>query len=332
MPTFPIPFFVALVLFVVALRLWQARRGFGPLSGLLILCAVQSLIIALAQHYEIAEIRILQPVTATLIPPAAWLSYQITAVRRPHRIDLLHVLGPLISIAVLVTAPRFLDILIPWVFVVYGVLILNHVMQGADAQPKVLLSKVAISWRIWFVIGISLIVSASSDILITISQIAGYEAFRPWIISVFSAVNLLVIGLVSLSPHVQTDNPDDLGDPLPLPEPDPLVWERVSVYMAQHKPYLDADLTLGRLSRKLGIPAKPLSSTINRMTGGNVSRFINEARIRTAQQAILDGDSITDAMLSSGFNTKSNFNREFRRIVGESPSAWLRKEQHRMLD
>ncbi len=106
----------------------------------------------------------------------------------------------------------------------------------------------------------------------------------------------------------------------------------VRYIIPQHKPYLDADLTLGRLSRKLGIPAKPLSSTINRMTGGNVSRFINEARIRTAQQAILDGDSITDAMLSSGFNTKSNFNREFRRIVGESPSAWLRKEQHRMLD
>jgi AraC-like DNA-binding protein len=28
-------------------------------------------------------------------------------------------------------------------------------------------------------------------------------------------------------------------------------------------------------------------------------------------------------MLESGFNTKSNFNREFLRVVGKSPSEWL---------
>ena len=30
----------------------------------------------------------------------------------------------------------------------------------------------------------------------------------------------------------------------------------------------------------------------------------------------------TDAMLASGFNTKSNFNREFRRVTGRTPSDW----------
>ncbi|MEO1795292.1 MAG: AraC family transcriptional regulator, partial [Pseudomonadota bacterium] len=28
-------------------------------------------------------------------------------------------------------------------------------------------------------------------------------------------------------------------------------------------------------------------------------------------------------MLASGFNTKSNFNREFSRVQGQSPTAWL---------
>ena len=32
---------------------------------------------------------------------------------------------------------------------------------------------------------------------------------------------------------------------------------------------------------------------------------------------------MTEAMLASGFNTKSNFNREFLRVKGESPSKWL---------
>jgi AraC-like DNA-binding protein len=34
------------------------------------------------------------------------------------------------------------------------------------------------------------------------------------------------------------------------------------------------------------------------------------------------GDSVTVAMLGSGFNTKSNFNREFLRITGRTPSTW----------
>ena len=77
------------------------------------------------------------------------------------------------------------------------------------------------------------------------------------------------------------------------------------------------------MSRKLGVPAKSLSATINLATGENVSRFINKARIAAAQKAMLDGESVTNAMLTCGFNTKSNFNREFLRIVGTSPSAWL---------
>jgi AraC-like DNA-binding protein len=30
-------------------------------------------------------------------------------------------------------------------------------------------------------------------------------------------------------------------------------------------------------------------------------------------------------MLSAGFNTKSNFNREFLRVAGVPPSEWLRE-------
>ena len=34
---------------------------------------------------------------------------------------------------------------------------------------------------------------------------------------------------------------------------------------------------------------------------------------------MLEGETVTNAMLLSGFNTKSNFNREFLRVVGEAP-------------
>ncbi|WP_442905431.1 helix-turn-helix domain-containing protein [Janthinobacterium sp. B9-8] len=54
-----------------------------------------------------------------------------------------------------------------------------------------------------------------------------------------------------------------------------------------------------------------------------MSRYINRHRIRHACERLQAGDSVTTAMLASGFNAKSNFNREFRRITGQAPSEWL---------
>ncbi|MDO7556654.1 MAG: helix-turn-helix domain-containing protein [Loktanella sp.] len=69
---------------------------------------------------------------------------------------------------------------------------------------------------------------------------------------------------------------------------------------------------------------KQLSEAINKVTGENVSRYINAARINEAKAVLSSGENVTSAMLSSGFNTKSNFNREFLRVAGVSPSEWLR--------
>jgi AraC-like DNA-binding protein len=80
---------------------------------------------------------------------------------------------------------------------------------------------------------------------------------------------------------------------------------------------------LARLARKLIVPAKQLSAAINRTKGENVSRYINRQRIEEACRLLSTGQSITVAMLDSGFNTKSNFNREFLRVKGSNPSTWL---------
>lgn len=95
--------------------------------------------------------------------------------------------------------------------------------------------------------------------------------------------------------------------------------------METERPWLDPDLTLARLARRLHVPVKQLSGAINRATGDNVSRHINAYRIRHACAVLESGQSVTEAMLASGFNTKSNFNREFRRVTGTVPSAYLRR-------
>ena len=92
---------------------------------------------------------------------------------------------------------------------------------------------------------------------------------------------------------------------------------------------LDAGLTLQRLARRIRLPEKRLSAAVNRVTMGNLSRHINRWRIDHACELIAAGETITEAMLASGFNTKSNFNREFRRVTGFSPAEWARQEAPR---
>ena len=296
MPSFPVPVFGAVVLLFLFIRLWTVRGRLGPIEILLAVCAVQAAIIALAQHYQAPGMRPVQPITATLIPPMAWCAFRWTAVRPWRMSDSMHVLAPLTAAAALIAAPGFLDVFVPGAFVVYGVAILLQSNKGPDAQPQAFLVDGNLPSRVWRVIGVAL------------------------------------IGVVGLSTHLRTEDPVEDERPRPGGDAEHAVWSRVQAYMADRRPYLDPDLTLARLSRKLGVPAKTLSVAINRETGENVSRYVNGARIAAAQAALMAGESVTAAMLSSGFNTKSNFNREFLRIAGSSPSQWLGKNRPSQAD
>lgn len=87
--------------------------------------------------------------------------------------------------------------------------------------------------------------------------------------------------------------------------------------------YRDPDLTLERLARRVGIPGRQISRAINRQLGRNVSQEINAWRIREAQALLEQTDrAVTAIMFDCGFQTKSNFNSSFRRLVGVSPSDW----------
>jgi AraC-like DNA-binding protein len=325
MPSLPIPMISALVLGFLLLRLWVVDRRHGPLAMLLALCALQGLIISLAQHYQVSAARHVQPVTASLIPAMAWIAFQITAVRRPDWRDGVHLAGPVVVMAVMLSQPQLLDTAIPALFVGYGAAILWTCRSGADALPAMRLEAGDAPVRIWQIIGWALIASALSDGLIVLAQIMGAAHWQPWIISIYSSTTLIVIGVLTLSGALVTGPPEP-EEAAPARAADALdarIMEKLDAMMTQTQPYLNPDLTMSQLSRRLRVPVKQLSGAINRVTGENASRYINAARIAVAQQALLKGENVTTAMLGAGFNTKSNFNREFLRVAGASPSDWL---------
>jgi AraC-like DNA-binding protein len=306
---------------VALLRREQQSRLLAVLLGA---CAVQGVIISLAQHYEIAVFRGIQPVSAAIIPALAWISFQGTAIRGPlWRLDVWHALGPVFVMFCLINAPAWLDAAIPLLYTGYGAAILLTLTQGADALPRLRLATGDVPLKIWRVMGLCLIGSACSDVLIVAAQIAGLETWQPWIISLFSSGTLILLGALSLSDSLaEPDQPAALPPAAADTQQDDDMMLRLDRLMTEQSLYLNPDLTLTQLARRLHVPVKQLSTAINRKTGENVSRYINAHRINAACDCLRQGETVTSAMLSAGFNTKSNFNREFLRSMKMSPSDW----------
>jgi AraC-like DNA-binding protein len=98
----------------------------------------------------------------------------------------------------------------------------------------------------------------------------------------------------------------------------------------QDQPYLDPDLTLEQLAHKLSMSPKTLSAIINRDFKQNFFEFINHYRVEQVKRLLAENvyqpANIQEIMLRSGFNSKSAFNRFFKKFVGITPSAY-RKQQ-----
>lgn len=96
--------------------------------------------------------------------------------------------------------------------------------------------------------------------------------------------------------------------------------------MLEKRLWADPELNLARLARRLAAPARAVSEAVNRVHGISVSHYVNNYRIAEACRLLADTDlPVTRILFDAGFMTKSNFNREFLRVTGESPSDWRRR-------
>ncbi len=327
MPTLPVPVFSALILGwmgYMALR----RRDRHPIFAVLILaCAVQGLITALGQHYGIVAARLLQPVTASAIPPLAYSTLLISSGRSTVRDAVWHGLVVPFTLFALIVAPETLDVILPVLFLTYAGAIHLALRRGDAALPGVALDKGDQPLRFWHFLALALALSAVSDVLIYAAQVAGFATAKGWIIAVFSSTSLLALGLLSQSEPFAGENAPTGSEPEPAETAaDAEIMARLEELVRDRQMYLDPALTLAQLARRLHLPVKTLSGAINRSRGENVSRYINQFRIAHACGLLKAGESVTGTIYASGFNTKSNFNREFLRITGMAPGAWLASE------
>lgn len=99
--------------------------------------------------------------------------------------------------------------------------------------------------------------------------------------------------------------------------------------MATEKLYIEPELTLADLANKLDIHPNYLSQIINEMEGVNFYDYINGLRIEEFKRlvAIPENQKYTLLALAydCGFNSKSAFNRFFKKYTDLSPSEYVKQ-------
>ena len=113
----------------------------------------------------------------------------------------------------------------------------------------------------------------------------------------------------------------------------PAEWEewkkKLAECMRQDEPYLEPELNLAALAKKLKTNTSILSKVINEGMGQNFNDYINEYRVRAVMKKMNQGEHIRQTLLGiaydCGFNSKATFNRSFKKITGFTPKDYTNR-------
>ena len=152
-------------------------------------------------------------------------------------------------------------------------------------------------------------------------------------ISLYGIYNSLTFSKLKSIESVSTGEND-----LPLPDKKPkkalldtnnitVLFEKIEAYIISEKCFLEKDITLQDLSKRVNLHSKKCSEIINRKTNSNYFYFINSYRVKYFNEEILKPENQKLTLISvafdCGFSSKSTFNRIYKKQIGVTPSKYL---------
>jgi AraC-like DNA-binding protein len=174
--------------------------------------------------------------------------------------------------------------------------------------------------------GIALVLSGLTDIYLIVDFVRNDGRNAGLVLTFVQTAFVVAIGIAaSFGRASAMSEPEaNIIETVPVAtEADSAIVDRLEGLFAQHGLHRNEDLSLRRLARRLGLPDRQVSNAINRVRGMSVSQFVNDFRIQEACTLLSATDkTVLEVSLTAGFATKSNFNREFLRVTGQSPSRW----------
>ncbi len=104
------------------------------------------------------------------------------------------------------------------------------------------------------------------------------------------------------------------------------VFNTLEHFMKTDRLYLIPSLSLRDLANKTQIPEHHITQTLNSFSKQNFYEYVNAYRVNEFIDRLGKGDannfSLLDIAFGCGFNSKSTFNRIFKKLTGRSPSEY----------
>ena len=128
-----------------------------------------------------------------------------------------------------------------------------------------------------------------------------------------------------LSAEQQSEKPSTTGSaPQRLSAAQEQLMQRLVQLMEEERFYLRSGQTLTDLANALNTNSRYISDCVNTSRGCSVSQFVNEYRVRHAQQLMRENPDMKLAAIAvdSGFANDKALVRSFREFTGMTPTEW----------
>ncbi|MFN1219631.1 helix-turn-helix domain-containing protein [Chryseobacterium kwangjuense] len=195
--------------------------------------------------------------------------------------------------------------------------------------------KMNMNWLYYLIIGMALIwiaVMIRNDILI-FSMVVLFILVAAY----FGISRVGILNLAAESENIEEkeviDDPSEIVKyQKTFPGDDAIqeIYEKLMNIMEQEKLYKDPELSLNHVAQLLNAHPNILSQTINTLEQKNFYDYINRQRIEEFKRIACLPENQKFTILSlafeSGFNSKTSFNRNFKKYMNCSPREFLRSQ------
>lgn len=195
--------------------------------------------------------------------------------------------------------------------------------------------KMNMNWLYCLIIGIALIwiaVIIRNDILIFSLVVLFILVAAYFGISRVGILNLAVAETETLEEKTVNETADVIKYQKTSPGDQAIqeIYKKLTYKMEHEKLYKDPELNLNHVAKLLDVHPNILSQTINTMEQKNFYDYVNRQRIEEFKRiaGLPENRKFTILSLAfeSGFNSKTSFNRNFKKYMNCSPREFLKSE------
>ena len=201
--------------------------------------------------------------------------------------------------------------------------------------------KVNLAWLDFLIKGIATLTLSSMVVLL----IDGNENFENvqgnYLGNIFLCLYVIILGFwgiqqtpVFINTIIPSDKTKTDSRKTQLPKTDTsknkYLFDKIQQFMKKERPFLNSELSLQELAIQLDIPPYLLSQILNSEANQRFFDYVNQYRIMHFKEQIDNARHYQNTLLSiafeSGFNSKSAFNRAFKKMERMTPSEYVRQQ------